>query len=89
LNCWYGDKIQIGKKLLYAEINTANNYNAHLFISGRHSISAMKMYRNRKSASDPNNNNLIVVATNESGAGRVYKNKKTPVRGVFGFNNLH
>jgi hypothetical protein len=35
-------------------------------------ISAMKMYRNMKTATDINNNNLIAVATNENGAGSVY-----------------
>jgi len=35
-------------------------------------ISAMKMYRNLKLSTDPNNNNLIAVATYENGQGKVY-----------------
>jgi hypothetical protein len=132
----------IGKKLLYAEVNTGNQYNAifknnnndslfayvfnphlaspainkydglnapgllharlfagsrklpHIYYAYNNSIykldipakmampiytfpagaeiSAMKMYRNMKSSSDINNNNLIAIATNENGAGQVY-----------------
>lgn len=35
-------------------------------------IRAMKMYRNLKSSTDPNNNKLIAVATHENGEGKVY-----------------
>jgi hypothetical protein len=35
-------------------------------------ITAMKMYRNMKSSTDFNNNNLIAVATYKNGGGRVY-----------------
>jgi hypothetical protein len=132
----------IGKKLLYAEINTGTQYNAifknnnndslfayvfnptsaapavnrydglnasgllnaHLFVGSRKlphlyyiynnsiykldiqaktaapiysfpagtEITAMKMYRNTKSSTDINNNNLIAVATYENGVGKVY-----------------
>jgi hypothetical protein len=35
-------------------------------------ITAMKMYRNTKSSTDINNNNLIAVAIYENGGGKVY-----------------
>ncbi|WP_205511275.1 PKD-like family lipoprotein [Longitalea arenae] len=35
-------------------------------------IRAMKMYRNLKTTTDPNNNKLIAVATHENGEGKVY-----------------
>jgi hypothetical protein len=35
-------------------------------------IRAMKMYRNLKNSKDPNNNNLIAVATHENGQGKIY-----------------
>ncbi len=35
-------------------------------------IRAMKMYRNLKTLTDPDNNNLIAVATHENGEGKVY-----------------
>ena len=35
-------------------------------------IRAMKMYRNQKVSTDPNNNKLIAVATNEGGQGKLY-----------------
>jgi hypothetical protein len=35
-------------------------------------IRAMKMYRNLKTSTDPNNNRLIAVATHENGQGKVY-----------------
>jgi hypothetical protein len=35
-------------------------------------IRAMKMYRNLKTSTDPNNNKLIAVATHENGQGKIY-----------------
>lgn len=43
----------------------------YTFSSGTE-ITAMKIYRNTKSSTDINNNNLIAVATYENGGGKVY-----------------
>ena len=60
-----------GNSIYKLDIEAKTAVPIYTFPSGTE-IRAMKMYRNLKTSTDPNNNKLIAVATHENGQGKIY-----------------